>query len=123
MGMAQYLKRFLFILALLAGSFRIGAQDPGYFIYLQSERSQPFYVRYDGKLLSSSDKGYLIISKLHAGTASLRIGFANNSIPEQQFLVRLSGSNDQGYLIKKDGDNGFALYNLQTFASIRSNSN
>ena len=121
MGMAQYLKRFLFILVLLAGSFRIGAQDPGYFIYLQSERSQPFYVRYDGKLLSSSDRGYLIIPKLHAGTASLRIGFANGSSPEQQFLVRLSGTNDQGYLIKKDGDKGYMLYNLQTFASIRPN--
>jgi hypothetical protein len=121
MGMAQFLKRFLLILVILAGSFRIGAQDPGYYIYLQSERSQPFYVRYDGKLLSSSDKGYLIISKLHAGTASLRIGFANNGGPEQQFLIRLSGNNDQGYLIKKDGDNGYALYNLQTFASIKPN--
>lgn len=123
MGMVQYLKRFLFVLVLLAGSFRIGAQDPGYFIYLQSERSQPFYVRYDGKVLSSSDKGYLIIPKLRAGTASLRIGFANGSFAEQQFLVRLSGSNDQGYLIKKDGENGFALYNLQTFASIKPNTN
>ncbi|WP_177230483.1 DUF4476 domain-containing protein [Chitinophaga sp. CF118] len=117
--MAKYLKRVLFILVILAVSFRMGAQDPEYFIYLQSERSQPFYVRYDGKLLSSSDKGYLIISKLHTGTTSLRIGFANSSIPEQQFLVRLSGGNDQGYLIKKSGDEGFALYNLQTFAVIK----
>lgn len=123
MGMAKYLKRFLFILVILTGSFRIDAQDPEYFIYLQSERSQPFYVRYDGKLLSSSDKGYLIISRMHAGTASLRIGFANSNSPEQQFLVRLTGSNDQGYLIKKDGDNGYALYNLQTFAAIRPNTN
>lgn len=98
---------------------RIGAQDPEYFIYLQSERSQPFYVRYDGKLLSSSDKGYLIISKLHAGTASFRIGFANGGAQEQQFLVRISGSNDQGYLIKKAGEDGLMLYNLQTFASIK----
>ena len=123
MGMAKYLKRFLFILVILTGSFRIEAQDPEYFIYLQSERSQPFYVRYDGKLLSSSDKGYLIISRMHAGTASLRIGFANSNSPEQQFLVKLTGSNDQGYLIKKDGDNGYALYNLQTFAAIRPNTN
>jgi hypothetical protein len=117
--MVQYLKRFLFVLAVLVVSLHLGAQDPEYFIYLQSERSQPFYVRYEGKVLSSSDKGYLIISKVHAGTASLRIGFANGSGPEQQFLVKMSGTNDQGYLIKKDGDEGYALYNLQTFAAIR----
>lgn len=119
MSMVQYLKRFLFVLAVLVVSLHLGAQDPEYFIYLQSERSQPFYVRYEGKVLSSSDKGYLIISKVHAGTASLRIGFANGSGPEQQFLVKMSGTNDQGYLIKKDGDEGYALYNLQTFAAIR----
>jgi hypothetical protein len=117
--MVQYLKRFLFILTVLVVSLHLGAQDPEYFIYLQSERSQPFYVRYEGKVLSSSDKGYLIISKVHAGTASLRIGFANGGSPEQQFLVKVSGNNDQGYLIKKDGDEGYALYNLQTFAAIR----
>jgi hypothetical protein len=117
--MVQYLKRFLFVLAVLVVSLHLGAQDPEYFIYLQSERSQPFYVRYEGKVLSSSDKGYLIISKVHAGTASLRIGFPNGSGPEQQFLVKMSGNNDQGYLIKKDGDEGYALYNLQTFAAIR----
>jgi len=119
MSMVQYLKRFLFILAVLMVSLHLGAQDPEYFIYLQSERSQPFYVRYEGKVLSSSDKGYLIISKVHAGTASLRIGFANGGGPEQQFLVKMAGNNDQGYLIKKDGDEGYALYNLQTFAAIR----
>lgn len=119
MSMVQYLKRFLFVLAVLVVSLHLGAQDPEYFIYLQSERSQPFYVRYEGKVLSSSDKGYLIISKVHAGTASLRIGFANGGGPEQQFLVKMSGTNDQGYLIKKDGDEGYALYNLQTFAAIR----
>jgi hypothetical protein len=119
MSMVQYLKRFLFILAVLVVSLHLGAQDPEYFIYLQSERSQPFYVRYEGKVLSSSDKGYLIISKVHAGTASLRIGFANGSSSEQQFLVKVSGNNDQGYLIKKNGDEGYALYNLQTFAAIR----
>jgi hypothetical protein len=121
MSMVQYLKRFLFILAVLVVSLHLGAQDPEYFIYLQSERSQPFYVRYEGKVLSSSDKGYLIISKVHPGTASLRIGFANGGAAEQQFLIKMAGNNDQGYLIKKDGDEGYTLFNLQTFAAVRAN--
>lgn len=119
MGMLQFLKRSLFTLFFLAMAFRMSAQDQQYFVYIQSERSQPFYVRYDGKLLPSSDKGYIILSKMPAGTASLRIGFAKSDAPERQYLVKVTGPGDQGYLLKKDGDRGYALFNLQTFAVIR----
>lgn len=95
------------------------AQEQQYFVYIQSERSQPFYVRYDGKLIPSSDRGYVILSKMPAGTASLRIGFAKSDVPERQYLVRVTGPADQGYLLKQDGDRGYALFNLQTFAVIR----
>ncbi|WPQ64875.1 DUF4476 domain-containing protein [Chitinophaga sancti] len=112
--MIKYLKKSLLIPCLLLIALQMTAQDKQYYIYIQSERSQPFYVRFDGKLLSSSDKGYLIISKLPAGTANMRIGFAKSEVPEQQYLVKVGGSNDQGYLLKQDG-----LYNLVTFAATR----
>jgi hypothetical protein len=54
-----------------------------------------------------------------AGTASLRIGFAKSDAPERQYQVRITGPADQGYLLKQDGDRGYALFNLQTFAVIR----
>lgn len=95
------------------------AQEQQYFVYIQSERSQSFYVRYDGKLIPSSDRGYLILSKMPAGTANLRIGFAKSDAPERQYQVRITGPADQGYLLKQDGDRGYALFNLQTFAVIR----
>lgn len=119
MSMLQFFKRSLFTLFFLAMALQMTAQDQQYFVYIQSERSQPFYVRYDGKLIPSSDKGYLILSKMPAGTASLRIGFAKSDVPERQYLVRVSGANDQGYLFKKDGDRGYALFNLQTYAVTR----
>lgn len=117
--MLQFLKRSLFTLLFLGMAFEMSAQDQQYFVYIQSERSQPFYVRYDGKLIPSSDRGYLILSKMPAGTASLRIGFAKSDVPERQYLVRITGPGDQGYLLKQDGDRGYALFNLQTFAVIR----
>jgi hypothetical protein len=119
MGMLQFLKRSLFTLFFLGMAFRMAAQDQQYFVYIQSERSQPFYVRYDGKLIPSSDRGYIILSKMPAGTASLRIGFAKSDAPERQYLVKVTGPGDQGYLLKRDGDRGYALFNLQTFAVIR----
>ncbi len=119
MGMLQFLKRSLFTLFFLGMAFRMSAQDQQYFVYIQSERSQPFYVRYDGRLMPSSDRGYIILSKMPAGTASLRIGFAKSDAPERQYLVKVTGPGDQGYLLKQDGDRGYALFNLQTFAVIR----
>ncbi|PWV44764.1 DUF4476 domain-containing protein [Chitinophaga sp. S165] len=117
--MLQFFKRSLFTLFFLGMAFRMSAQDQQYFVYIQSERSQPFYVRYDGKLMPSSDRGYIILSKMPAGTASLRIGFAKSDAPERQYLVKVTGPGDQGYLLKQDGDRGYALFNLQTFAVIR----
>lgn len=117
--MLQFLKRSLFTLLFLGMAFHMSAQDQQYFVYIQSERSQPFYVRYDGKLIPSSDRGYLILSKMPAGTASLRIGFAKSEAPERQFLVKVSGPADQGFLLKQDAERGTSLFNLQTYAVIR----
>jgi len=117
--MPQTFKRSLFTLFFLGMTFRMLAQEQQYFVYIQSERSQPFYVRYDGKLIPSSDRGYLILSKMPAGTANLRIGFAKSDAPERQYQVRITGPADQGYLLKQDGERGYALFNLQTFAVIR----
>lgn len=113
-SMIKYLKKSLLIPCFLLMALRMTAQDQQYYIYIQSERSQPFYVRFDGKLLSSSDKGYIILSKLPAGTANMRIGFAKSEVPEEQYMVKVGGPNDQGYLLKKDG-----LYNIVTFAATR----
>jgi hypothetical protein len=116
--MIKLLKGALLLLCALAMTFNLSAQGQQYFVYLQSDHAQPFYVRYGGKLLSSSDKGYLILSKVPAGTVVVRIGFAKSDVPEQQYHIRLSGQNDQGYMIKKDGD-GYSLYNLQSFAAVK----
>gem|GEM_PF-648822 len=117
--MLQFLKRSFFTLFFLGMALHMSAQDQQYFVYIQSERSQPFYVRYDGKLLPSSDRGYLILSKMPAGTASLRIGLAKSDAPEREYQVRITGPADQGFLLKQDGDRGYALFNLQTFAVTR----
>lgn len=117
--MLQFLKRSLLTLFFLGMAIFAMAQDQRYFVYIQSDRSQPFYVRYNGKLIPSSDKGYVILSKMPAGTAALRIGFAKSDAPERQYLVRITGPADQGFLLKPDGNRGYSLFNLQTFAVIR----
>jgi len=112
-------RNLLYVLVGLLLSGKLIAQDPHYFVYIQSEKSQPFYIKYKGQVLSSSDKGYLILSEVPPGTAQLTVGFPKNEVPEQLFYLRMA-RNDQGYLLKKGEDDAYALYDLQTFGIVKS---
>lgn len=86
-----------------------------YFVYLQTEQAQPFFVKMNDKVYSSAASGYLILSKLYDSTYGFTIGFPQNKWPEQQFSVKI-GAKDHGYLVKNFGDKGWGLFDLQTMA-------
>ena len=88
-----------------------------YFIYLQTENNQPFYVRVNANVYSSTSSGYLILSKLADSTAIVTIGFPKNVFPEQHFNIPVNHK-DGGYTVKNFGDKGWGLFNLQTLAVI-----
>jgi hypothetical protein len=84
-----------------------------YYIYLQTEGKQPFYVKREVTLYSSSATGYLILSKLIDSTYSFTVGFPGNKWPEQHFTVKINKS-DHGFLLKNFGDKGWGLFDLKT---------
>jgi hypothetical protein len=86
-----------------------------YFVYLQADPEQAFYVRVKDNVYSSSASGYLILSKLRDSSYSLTVGFPQNKYPEQEFKVDIRGK-DHGYLVKNFGEKGWGLYDLQTLA-------
>ncbi len=86
-----------------------------YFIYIQSEPRQPFYLKMQEKVYSSSASGYLILSKLHDSSYSFTIGFPQDKGPELGFSVTV-GKKDHGYLLKNFGEKGWGLYDLQTLS-------
>lgn len=88
-----------------------------HFIYLQTENRQPFYVKLDKKLLSSTASGYLIIPKLEEGEYAFKIGFPKNEWPEQ-ILNCIVKKDDAGYVLKNFGDKGWGLFNLQTMEVV-----
>jgi hypothetical protein len=92
-----------------------GFSQKVYFIYLQSEGEQPFFVRMDEKIHSSSASGYLILSKLRDSTYRFSVGFPRDKWPDQNFTVGIS-SKDHGYLLKNFGEKGWGLFDLQTLA-------
>lgn len=83
-----------------------------YFIYLQSEGGQPFYVKMADKVHSSTASGYLILSSLPDSSYTLRVGFARSTSPESVFNVSLHGK-DKGFLLK-NMDGTLNLFDLQS---------
>ncbi|MBL7746980.1 MAG: hypothetical protein JNM19_06105, partial [Chitinophagaceae bacterium] len=98
---------------LLAVSALTASSQKVYFIYLQTESEQPFYIRMNDKVQSSSASGYLILSKLVDSTYNIILGFPQNKWPEQSFTITMNRK-DHGYLVKNFAEKGWGLFDLQT---------
>jgi hypothetical protein len=92
-----------------------GQQD--YFVYLQTDNNQAFYLRINNTIYSSTTSGYLILARLPDSTAKVTIGFAKMVFPEQQFNIPVNHK-DGGYILKNFGERGWGLFNLQNMAVI-----
>ncbi|GAB2818303.1 DUF4476 domain-containing protein [Ferruginibacter profundus] len=113
-----YKKAFSFLSAIILSSLSLLAQQ-NHFIYVQTENKQPFYVKLEKKILSSSASGYLIIPRLQDGNYAITIGFPKNEWPEQNVTCTIN-KKDAGYLLKNFGDKGWGLFNLQTLDVVMS---
>ncbi len=106
-----YLK--LQLLSLLISLLSLGLQaQQSRFIYIQTENKQPFYVKMDKRILSSSLSGYIIISRLTDSTYKLVIGFPKNEWPEMNVAVNVK-ENHAGFLLKNYGKGDWGMVNLQ----------
>ncbi len=106
--MKKFHLSLLFSLAILTAS-----SQKVYFIYIQTESEQPFFVRMSDKVVSSTASGYIILSKLVDSTYNFSIGFPQNKWGEQNFSVTV-GRQDHGFLLKNFDDKGWGLFDLQT---------
>ncbi len=106
------MKKLLFLSAcLLLGAAAFSQKV--YFVYIQSEPREPFYLKLQERIYSSSASGYLILSKLHDSSYRFKIGFPDNRVAEMEFSVTVA-KKDHGYLLKNFGEKGWGLYDLQT---------
>ncbi|MEO5948416.1 MAG: DUF4476 domain-containing protein [Chitinophagaceae bacterium] len=106
----------LFLCILFIGLLLTSYSQKVYFVYLQSEADQPFFVKVGNKIHSSTSSGYLILSKLVDSTYNFSVGFPQSKWPEQNFSVTIN-KKDHGFLLKQFGDKGWGLYNLQTLSA------
>jgi Domain of unknown function (DUF4476) len=93
--------------------FSAGFSQRLFFVYLQADPEQPFFIKMNDKIHSSSASGYLILSRLRDSVYSITAGFPQNKWPEQKFTIDIKGK-DRGYLLKNFGEKGWGLYDLET---------
>jgi Domain of unknown function (DUF4476) len=85
-----------------------------YFVYLQTENNEAFFVRMDDKLYSSSPSGYLILPRLKDSTYRFRLGFPGKDV-DLDFSTTINRK-DHGYLVKNFGEKGWGLFDLQSLS-------
>ena len=106
------MNKLLLCLLFITGSLSASPQRV-YFIYLQSEQDQPFFVRMNETVYSSTASGYTILSRLKDSTYQFSVGFPQNKWPEQRFTINIKAK-DHGFILKNFGEKGWGLFDLQT---------
>jgi hypothetical protein len=114
------MKPYLFSLLLLAVSLGSAAQH-NHFVYVQTDNKQPFYIRVNEKLYSSSPAGYVVIPKMTKGDYIFTIGFPKNEWPQQTIPVSVNA--DLGFSLKNFAEKGWGLFNIQNLEVLMASAN
>ncbi len=94
-------------------SYGVRAQDER-FIYFQSDHQQPFYVKTENRVYSSSESGYVIIYSIPEGHVfNFTLGFPKNIWPSQQFTIDPL-QKDMGFRLTQTDSSNWALYDFQS---------
>jgi hypothetical protein len=109
----------IMFLGLLLMSLCSAQAQLSHFVYLQTDSRQPFYIRYNNKIYSSTGSGYLILGKLSEGVIRFSVGFPKKNETEYNFEINLEKS-DKGYLLKEFAEKGWGLYDLQQSSVVYS---
>jgi hypothetical protein len=115
------MKRVVLCLGLVLWVSLVSAQRR-WFLYLQSEQEQPFFVKMNDQVYSASASGYLILSQLTDSSYTFGVGFPQARWPEQRFTIDIR-QGDKGYLLKNLPEKGWGLFDLQTAQLVMPASN
>ncbi len=108
------MKRLIIIL-LAVLSFSASYSQRLFFVYLQTDPAQPFFVKIQDKIQSSTANGYLILARLKDSSYAITVGFPENKWPDQKFIIDMR-SRDHGYTIKNFGEKGWGLFDIENMS-------
>ena len=92
---------------------RTSSAQPFSYVYIQGDKTIPFYVKMEGQMMPRYGKNYSILSELSPGTIHIEILFQQRMLPSQKFTLQVPENGYRGFLLNKT-EHGFNLYDLQT---------
>lgn len=99
------------IMLLSTACTKVAAQSS--YLYIQGDKTIPFYVKVDSVMQPRYGKNYCIAPKLTAGKHNIAILFQQNAYPAQYYTVDIPENGQKGFLLNRQGDD-FSLYDLAT---------
>jgi hypothetical protein len=107
------------VVVMLLMAARTNAQDypapnsepPTYFVLVQADSGQAFYIRLDSQLHSSSPAGHLILAQLKDSVYTITVGFPGQVYPEQRYLLSIR-QKDRAFRLSQR-DNRWGLFDSQ----------
>ena len=95
-------------------------RDPGKsFVYIQGDKTTPFYVKVGETMQPRYGKNYCIIPKLEPGKLEVEILYQQNKYPPQTYIFDVPENGSRSFLLSKK-DTAYALYDLETKTYITS---
>ena len=89
------------------------------FVYIQGDKTTPFYVKVNETMQPRYGKNYCIIPKLEPGKLEVEILYQQNKYPPQTYIFDVPENGSRSFLLSKK-DTAYALYDLETKTYIAS---
>ena len=89
-----------------------------HFAFIESESQQPFFVKYNGGVISSTPSGFLMLSGILESSIEIVIGFPGAGAQQTQY--RVAGLNrDRGFYLRKAERGEWVLMDRNDMSVIR----
>lgn len=109
--MKRTLSQILTVILVFAAACSYAGSGFSY-VYIQGDKSVPFYVKLEDQMLPRYGKNYNLIPQLAPGPINVQILFQQNAYPAQKFTIVVPENGFRGFLLLKRGD-VFTLYDIQ----------
>ena len=83
------------------------------YIYIEGDKTTPFYVKIEGTMAPRLGKNYCILSNLDAGVTNIEILFQQNKYPPQKFAINIPEGGSRGFKLQKVNDRQYSLYDFE----------
>lgn len=111
------MKHRLFFWALLLFTALTSKSQERYFVFIQTDDNQLFYVKANNQIFSSTTLGSVIVPKIGEGDLIISIGFPQNRWNPLRYKLSVKNK-DLAYVLKKSNSNSWSLYDYYSMTII-----